>query len=379
MSAGHIYRRRKANGNLGNWNAVIDIPRGTEDRRKQVTRTFPTERQARLWLAEMVTQAAQPAQEPALTVGEYLHTWLESLDYARPSTRATYRSHVDRYLIPILGGISVEELRQAQVLQLVEHLRACGLHASSVQRVLSTLSTALRSAMAAELVTRNPVWGVKVPGESPRPLPSWTVDDCRRFLEGLGTDELDICLRLALTAGLRRGELLGLRWGDLDLGEGLLHVRCSRVAVGGAVVEGQPKSASGVRTVYLDSSTSQALRELAVRQRSRIPVGTQATQLVFTSPEGIPWAPWWLSRQFEARITALGLSRIRFHDLRHASATMGLASGETLREISARLGHSDISVTARTYTEVVPDQARASSIRRAEFMSRSMAELAVVR
>lgn len=377
MARGHVYRRRRADGTLGRWNAVIDETRSPGSKRKQVTRTFATERDAWNWLALKTTERSNSSIPGQVTVSEYLEEWLSSLTHCRASTRASCRSHVDKYLSPELGHLAVQEVKPSHVEELVSTLQGRGLAESTIRRVVATLSAAMRNALRDELISRNPVLGVRLPTESPRPLPMWTVDQARTFLSGLNGGELDTCLRLALVTGLRRGELLGLKWGDIDFESRTLHVRRSRVAVGGNVVEGPPKSSSGIRTVFLDAGTAGALRRLRMSQRHRLFVGAENESPVFANPYGAPWLPWWLSRSFDRKVKELGLPRIRFHDLRHASATLGLASGESLREISARLGHADISTTANLYTEVVPELARASTERRVRHLEQAQTSSSV--
>lgn len=373
MARGHVYRRRRADGTLGRWNAVIDQAPAPGSTRKQITRTFGTEREAWNWLALKNTERSTAPNTPQVTVSEYLEEWLSSLTHSRASTRASCRSHVDKYLSPELGHLLVQEVRSSHVQELVRALESRGLAASTIRRVVATLSAAMRNALRDELISRNPVLGVRIAAEPSRPLPSWSIEEARTFLGSLDGGELDTCLRLALVTGLRRGELLGLKWCDIDIESRALHVRRSRVAVGGNVIEGPPKTRSGIRTVYLDAHTAGALRKLRVSQRHRMLVGAENESPVFANRDGSPWLPWWLSRCFDRRVEELGLPRIRFHDLRHASATLGLTSGETLREISARLGHADISTTANLYTEVVPELARASTERRVRHLDRAQA------
>jgi integrase len=199
-----------------------------------------------------------------------------------------------------------------------------------------------------------------------RPIHTWTPDEAAAFLEQLGDDSTGVLFRLALVTGMRRGEVLGLRWTHVSLAGGFLFVQVSRVAVGGLVIEGPPKSRAGTRTVFLDPHTVSRLSRLKAGLEGD---GRAFDGLLFTDEHGQPLSPWWVSRQFQHLITETGLPRIRFHDLRHTSATLGLASGESLKEVSSRLGHSDIGITANTYADVLPETARASALRRAGLMT----------
>jgi integrase len=299
-------------------------------------------------------------------MSEYLTEWLDGQVFLRPSTRASYRAHLDRYLIPALGETGLTEMTVQQVERLAHQLSAAGLAAGTVQRVLATLRSAMAHAVRMGLLDKNPTTGVRVPHSVARPIHTWTPDEAATFLDHLGDDGMGVLFRVALVTGMRRGEVLGLRWTHVSLTGGFLFVQVSRIAVGGLVIEGPPKSRAGTRTVFLDPQTVGTLRLLKTSQESHchLPDG-----LLFIDEHGQPLSPWWVSRQFQHLIADAGLPRIRFHDLRHTSATLGLASGESLKEVSSRLGHSDIGITANVYADVLPETARASAVRRAGLMT----------
>ncbi|MEI6363862.1 MAG: hypothetical protein WCP95_17235, partial [Actinomycetes bacterium] len=141
MARGRVYRRRKPDGSLSRWNAVIDLPRGGDGRRRQVTRTFDMISDAHAWLAEMAVSggtAGVAGIRSGPLMSEYLTQWLDGQVFLRPSTRASYRAHLDRYLIPALGDTAVDDVTPPQVERLVYDLASRGLAAGTVQRVLAT-------------------------------------------------------------------------------------------------------------------------------------------------------------------------------------------------------------------------------------------------
>ncbi len=166
--------------------------------------------------------------------------------------------------------------------------------------------------------------------------------------------------RLAAMTGLRRGELAGLRWADLDLDVGVLHVRQQRVQIGYEVVEGPPKSKTGERSVQLDPSTVDVLRAHALAQEAACVLAGdlwQGDDFVFCREDGSPLHPEFITRHFDRLVQRLGLPSIRLHDLRHTHASHGLAAGVPLKVIQERLGHSSLALTADTYTHVLPQVA----------------------
>lgn len=222
--------------------------------------------------------------------------------------------------------------------------------------------------MRAGLISTNPVKDVRLPMSASRPHTIWTWEQARHFLEYCGNDGMATLFRLALLAGMRRGELLGLRWNYINVQQGELLVTSSRVPVGGKVVETTPKSRHGVRRIYLDKQMRSELLASADHRGAHLE-GHEG--LVFVDSTGIPFQPWHVSREFDRRVRELGLPRIRFHDLRHTSATLGLEAGESLKEVSSRLGHADIAITANVYGDVLPETARASAQRRATLLGLS--------
>ena len=371
MARGRTYRRKRSDGSWGRWNAVIDVPKNRDGRRQQITRTFDTKRLAQQWLAQQSAGIAGiPGIESGTYVGQWLIDWLNDLRYAKSSTQATYRAHVERYLVPQLGQISLNMLTTTHVSGLVDDLHARGLAPATIKRIIATLQAALSSAVRSGHVSANPVRGVRLPQGPGRVHTVWNSQQCAIFLAACPQGGLGSLFHLALVTGMRRGELMGLSWSDVDLEAACLVVRTTRVPIGGRVVTGTPKSRCGVRRVYLDARSVAILRAWKKNcGRSFRAHADDRADLVFTHPDGAAFTPWWVSRSFDKFIASLPLPRIRFHDLRHTSATLGLASGESLKEVSARLGHADIAITANIYTEILPQTAQASATRRANLLT----------
>lgn len=317
------------------------------------------------------TGPAEP--ERALTVGQFLDDWLAGKQSLRPSTALSYATHIRLYLSPYLGVLRLDALRSLHIERMYREIALLDEHArplsvSTLRRIQATLMSALNTAVRRGLIERNPAATVELPPLQRPRVRTWSAAELGRFLSAIEDDRLHLLYRLLGLVGLRRGEVVALRWGDVDLNDGSLRIEQSAVRVAGRAVVGPPKSASGSRVVAIDDETARRLHWHGCRQRLELALTTGALlrpDLVFTTPVGDRLDPAFVSRRFERLVTQHGLPRIRLHDLRHTSASIGLASGESLVEVSRRLGHSSITVTADIYAHISPLVAKESAERRA--------------
>lgn len=311
---GHVYRRRTTDGSWGRWHAVIDVA-GRGQPRRQLTRSFSTQSQAYAWLHD---QAAQ--QSASVSVAQYLTQWLSEQSHLAPSTRATCRGHIGKHLVPVLGHRELAALTTQDVRDLHATLASQGVSPGLSHRVHATLSSALTDAVHAGLLGRNPAVGVKLPRRDPYVAASWRLPQLRLFLRTADGDDLAALWRLAVITGLRRGELLGLRWRDLHLDEGVIRVRMTRTAVAGHVIEGPPKTTRSRRAVAVDDATVRMLRHqrvLAGEEALAAGRTVDGDAWVFTTSDGQPVTPELVSTRFRELVVEARLPVIRFHDLRH--------------------------------------------------------------
>lgn len=363
---GHVYRRRRLDGSWGQWHAVIDIA-ATGGQRRQLTRSFATQARAYAWLD---SQRVSP--RAGITVREYLTVWLAQQTHLAASTRHTCRGHIDNHLNPILGSKPVASLTGQDVHLLHQAMASWGHSPALIHRVHATLSSALTAAVREGLVDANPARGVTPPRRDVFIGTTWSLPQVRTFLATTHSDPWAVLWRLAIITGLRRGELLGLRWRDVDLDAALLQVRWTRTLVGDQVVTGPPKTNRSRRAVALDDTTLGMLHALRLNAHEHTLAAGQPLdtgQFLFVTSRGNPLPPGQVSSRFKALVEQAGLPLIRLHDLRHISATLGLAHGESLKEVSARLGHSSVAVTGDIYTTVPDAVMRRSAQRLARIMS----------
>lgn len=299
-----------------------------------------------------------PADAGRITVGEFLRSWLTTIEPAvKPKTFQQYGDVVRLHLAPMLGNLKLADLRPDHL----QHLYAVKLKTlspRSVQLCHSIARRALNDALRWGLVNRNVCLAVTAPKPQRPELQVWTPEQARAFLEGIAGDRLEALYRLALACGPRVGEILGLRWEDVDLIKGRIQIRrtLQRIRRKGVVV-GEPKSGKG-RQIALPTAAANALRRWKKRQlQDKLLAGRrwQDTGYLFTSSVGSPIEHRNLIRDFHAKTEALGLPYIRFHDLRHTAATLLLSQGVHPKLVQEMLGHSQISLTMDIYSHVLPD------------------------
>ena len=353
----------------GSWTLTFDTGRDITGKRQRQTVTIQgTKRQAEARMAELIHQVdgGGYVKPGSSTVGAYLQRWLE--DYAHTHVRATtlegYRARA-KHLISGLGGIRLSELRP-------DHLQAYysaklqngrrdgqGLAPATLIKHHNLLREALSHAVKWGLLARNVADAVDPPRGQRKEMQALTSTNLHRVLNACeGTAWHPIFHTLAWT-GLRRSELLGLRWKDVDLL--LATLRVSQVLHqlnDGRFVYQEPKTVKGRRTIALSPSSCIELRQHRESQeRDANLLGTPLTDdsLVFGHPGGSPRSPSTLTLAFRRLTRRLGFTGVRLHDLRHTHATLMMEQGVNPKVVSERLGHASVVITLDTYSHVLPN------------------------
>jgi integrase len=344
------------------WAYVIDAGRDAAGKRVQKKRRgFATKKAAEsaMQLELHQRRSGNYIEKSPETVGELLERWLETVirHKVKPTTLEDYAFTVRKHLSPALGSIPVQTLTPATVQSFYSDRIDAGVGARTVQLCHLRLSQALALAEREGIVTRNVCAATDAPHSRPTPSEVWTGDEARRFIDASESDTYAPLWFLALKSGLRRGELLGLRWQDLDLAQRLLSVRQTVVLLAGAPSIQSPKTEAARRTIKLSVDIVEALATYRVAQVERRLAAQSWSNgdLVFCTGEGKPLNPNNLYRNFDAIVAASGVKRIAFHGMRHTHATLLLAAGTPIKAVSERLGHSKTSITLDTYAHMLPD------------------------
>lgn len=404
----------------GTWSFAFSVPGRGGERQQIVRGGYESQREAQAAMDELKGKAARGVDVTVrMTVGEFLRLWIAGKKDIKLNTLTSYTGHIDRYWEPEIGHIRLAELRVDHVMEVFdaieEHNVLCGkgkatrpVGASSVQRIRATLRCALGDAQRQGLISTNPAALVKLaPAKRPKglvwtpdrverwqadvdaltsaspgrvsrqrlkkaraavPTPSkvmvWRPDQLGQFLDHAAEDRLYALWHLYAFRGLRRGEACGLEWPEVDLTGGSIAIVRQRISIAGVVYEDTPKSDAGERVIALDEETAGVLRAHRLAQRKdRMAAGSGWVDSgkVFSAPDGSPLDPSDISDQFEELTIGAGLPPIRLHDLRHGAASLMLAAGVSMKVVQETLGHSNIALTANTYTSVYPEVATAAA------------------
>ena len=366
MARGSVFRRS------GGWAFRVDAGfHGDSGKRRQVLRQgFATKRAAEAALAEMVGDATRgmAVSSSTMKLGAYLDEWFVT---AKQSLRATTAHGYQQAIVRLqqhLGPYRLQALTPMQVQRCYTELLQSGsrsggpLAPATVHKAHEVLRRALGDAERMGLVSRNVAAAVRPPTAGKPELTTWSSEDLRDFLVAIEGHPLEMGFRLLAATGLRRGEVLGLRWRDVDFDLSQLSIANTITEVGSVDIMGPPKTAKSRRMVYLDRRTLATLREHRQRQRQqRLAAGPSwdsAHDWVLTDALGGYIRPQTMSYEWRRLMEQLDVPTIRLHDLRHTHATLALKAGVHPKVVSERLGHATVGITLDLYSHVAPSLAK---------------------
>lgn len=355
------------------WRSVVNLGYEWKDGkrvrcRKNIEGKTRAEVAAKLVKVQRDVQQGLPVANDTQTVKKFLTDWLEGnvKPAVRPHTYDSYALTVRLHIEPEIGTLILSRLTPQDVQRMMAKRTAANVGLPTVRYARRVLCIALNAAMKWGLVHRNVAALVsppKVERHTVRPL---TIEQAKQFVATARGDRFEAFFVLAVSTGLRRGEMLGLQWRDVDLASGTVTVRRQLQRIDGALTLVEPKTEQSRRTVNLPAVARAALTEHRIRQREeRRAVGNRWIEhnLVFPCTIGTPQDVSDVRKRFLAILTRAKLPVIRLHDLRHSAASLMLAQGASAKEIQAMLGHTTISTTMDVYAHLM-DEARQESARR---------------
>lgn len=293
------------------------------------------------------------------TVGQWMNVWFEN--YAkvkvRPSSHQTYHGYIEHHIKPNIGSIPLNKLTSLDLQKLYKRLlsggriqraeskhQSKGLSAKTVRNVHQVLSSALKMAKEHRLIALNPADACALPKLEHKEMKTLTSDQLAAFFREAKASGVFELYYMELATGLRRGELLGLKWEDIDFAQGVLRVRRQVARIDGEVMEAPLKTKNSYRT---PSVAEEALKLLQVQKEQ-----ASNSDYVFPSPIGGPISPDSVLHMLHRVLKRAGLPKVRFHDLRHTFATLALQNGVDIKTVSGMLGHFSAGFTLDTYAHV---------------------------
>jgi integrase len=370
---GHFERRTYLDKKTGKnrktatWGVWYELPRQPGEPRKQKIKSgFRTRKEASDWFtkkAEELRQGIAPTDD-RITVEQYLTQWLVSIaDSISGSALHAYKNHVEKHIIPALGKVRLTELRP-------EHLERAKvkwatsvpkrqkkglLSARTVRHIYETLNVALNRAKRQRRIIVNPCELLDPPRAEQKEMRALDAEGAAALLKGCERSIIGAAIVTSLGTGLRRGELLALRWGDVDLEAGLLTVQRAIERVDGNTRFKDPKTKRSRRTISLPRFVADRLRRHRTDQAQWLlknNFGRPTAETLVFERGGEAWIPNTFNTFFSRALRDAGVPHIRLHDLRHTFASLALEAGVDLKTVSNALGHSTISTTADVYAHV---------------------------
>lgn len=325
---------------------------------KNVLGKTQTEAKEKLKRAMEETKGLDIAKAGQYTVGQWMDVWFEN--YAklkvRPSSHQTYRGYIDNHIRPNIGNTPLSKLTSLELQKLYKKLleggrvertesakQPKGLSAKTVRNINQIISSAMELAKSHRLIPTNPTETCALPKMEHREMKTLTADQLNSFLREAKESGVYEMYYLELATGLRRGELLGLKWDDIELTNGAIHVRRQIARINGEVVEAPLKTKNAYRTLSIGPDAISILKTLCINSKD---------DYVFPSPTGGPISPDSVLHMLHRVLERAGLPKVRFHDLRHTFATLALQNGVDVKTVSGMLGHFSAGFTLDTYAHV---------------------------
>ncbi|MGN7799060.1 tyrosine-type recombinase/integrase [Leifsonia sp. 22587] len=367
----------------GKWGYYIAAGRDPKtNRRRQIRKATFTTRNDAAKAARAIRGKVDggtlvtPSQQ---TYAEYLDAWLTQRlttgEGLRPTTATIYRTYIANDIQPsALGRMKLTDIRRHHVNAFVSNLTADGRGATTVRRIAAVVQGSLKHAWQDELLDHNPGAGIRLPSTTAHEFTPWEPEQVGAFLDVAAAHRLGALFELAVQTGMRRGEIIGLRWSDVNMDKSTITIRNNRTTAGTTIVENAPKTSAGRRTITYDPMTGGVLLTWGAQQRAEADTLGSAwedTGYVFTYVDGQPLKPQYVTRLFDKLRVQAGLPRMTFHGLRHERASLLLASGAELGLVSKMLGHSSVSVTADIYAHLIAHAAREASEKANESIPRA--------
>lgn len=354
------------------WQITIELPKDpiTGKRNRRYRTVEGTKKEAERAMHEFITELEKGyyVANSNISITEWVQTWLEVyiIPNVSPTTLSRYQGMIKRYIDPVIGNIPVQQLNTLAVQSWVNGLKISPssgkeMSAATIKHAYHVLKGAMDKAVLAGIIYRSPCTGIMLPKGQKKQAVIYDEKQIRQLLDAASGTEMELVIDMELCLGLRRGELLGLEWDDIDWEHNQVKIIRNRVVVDGKSVVKEPKTATSVRTLDVPVPLMQKLRKHKMQRLSnklRLGQAYTATNYIIVHPDGKPIYPEYLSQMLTKLQDKANLPKCRFHDLRHLCASIMLLQGVNVKVAQERLGHKDISTTMNIYSHVLPSSAK---------------------
>ena len=353
MKKGHVRQRES-----GNWSVYYDGPRQNSKRNTITKGGFNSKTEAEEYLQDQLYALRKgiAVDYNNVTLGKYLEEWLENRkkDIA-PNTYFGYKTNIEKHIIPEIGNIKLQELKVLHIDKLYrvkrnpnKEVTDKSLSNTSIRYIHRVLRKALQDAYVKELIVKNVADLATVPKEiehEPKILNEKEVK--KLLLSSKGTD-FYLPVLLAVGLGLRRGEVLGLCWSDIDFDRSTITIKQAvSINYDGEIYLKTPKTKTSRRTLAAHPEQIRALKDYKKNHKNKVIPLYQGKDLIFSTEQGTPLCPSWFSKEFSKFISMRDLKKITFHELRHSYATLLAKNNRTTEDIVSLLGHTSVAMTKK--------------------------------
>ena len=370
ITSGSIRKRKTDKGTV--WQITIELPKDpmTGKRVRRYKTVTGTKKEAEKAMHEYIRELEKGyyVSNDKITISEWIDTWLEVYitPNVSPTTVSRYQGMIRRYIKPLLGHLQVQELRTLAVQTWVNNLKISPttgqpMAAATIKHSYHVLKGAMDKAVLAGIIPRSPCAGIMLPKGQKKAAVIFDEVQIKQLIQAAKGTEMELVIDMELCLGLRRGELLGLRWCDIDWEKNQINIAQNRVIVDGKSVVKEPKTEAGVRIIDAPAMLMKKLRlhrGKCIENRMRMGAGYVVTDYIIVHQDGKPIYPEYLSQMLTKLLDKAGLPKCRFHDLRHLCASIMLLQGVNVKVAQERLGHKDITTTMNIYSHVLPSSAK---------------------
>lgn len=361
MATGHLRKRVGVDGAVS-YQLIVEGERdpisGKRERRYKTIKG--TKKAAEAALRRMIDdmENGNVTAASAMKVADWMGTWLENyLPNIADTTRAGYREKIKNYIIPGLGNTQLQVLRADQIQRWINGMTQSGLSPKTIRNVYNNLNAAMNKAVVLRMLPFNPCDGVELPKLIKYQAKVYNKWQIKNLLDAAKGTDMYLVALLGVAVGLRRGELLGLKWDSVNLEAKTISVHESQVMADKKVITKGPKSQAGKRTVAIGDEVVAALSQAKMdyfNDRAALGAKFHDNNYVIRQKDGRTYRPDSMTQKWSRFLEKQNLPHIRLHDSRHTHATALIQAGVSPKVVQTRLGHADVSITLNTYTHVLP-------------------------